>query len=90
MPGIKLRHFLDNLKSQIDEAEFKSQIAHEKVSSAMMETDRLLMQGELEADGVSTQLVDQFRQLATEIEAEHPQVAATIGNIIDLLGRIGI
>jgi len=90
MSGLKLKEFLDSLKEQIEKAEFKNQNAHEQVTSTMMEADRMLQQGELEANGVSTQLTDQFSQLATEVEAEHPHISATIGSIIDILGRIGV
>lgn len=44
----------------------------------------------LDEEGLGERLKERAEELATEFEVEHPKVAHVLGEIVDLLARMGI
>ena len=72
---------------------------HEELESGapVPEEDRKLMRlvaddvdRALDEDGLGERLKERAEELATEFEAEHPKVAHVLGEIVEVLARMGI
>jgi hypothetical protein len=92
MDRAKLRSLLTELHRELGSAERLDEESRRLVEQVLADVDRL------EAGPTAARSTgrndagadDALRDLVLKLEAEHPRLAATIGQLADALGRLGI
>lgn len=89
----KLRRTLDKLQEELRNVESLDPESRSLLENAMGEMDtalhRGLQHGEESAEERQT-LADQFREVGQQFDESHPTISRIVGNLIDVLGQMGI
>ncbi len=85
----RLEEALDKVQSQIDEVRAHDPAAAAHLESAVGEA-RGALQGQPLRPHAHRSIVDQLNAAVERYEADHPQLAANLGGLIDALSQMGI
>jgi hypothetical protein len=91
MDRARLRSLLAELHRELGSADRLDAESRRLVEQVLADVDRLEAGPAADRDEASDEASDDpLRELVLKLEAEHPRLAATIGQLADALGRLGI
>lgn len=85
----KLQQLITDLRQELQAADSADEASKEMLRRTAAEIDEAVGTGQVSEERHRS-FREQLQQSAVDFEADHPQVAAVVGNIIDTLGKIGI
>jgi predicted nucleic acid-binding Zn-ribbon protein len=89
VPRTRLRETLEELESELEQAEALAPQSRERLAHVLGEVRELLGE-DVEPREEHRSLLDRLREATREFEEEHPALAETVGRVATALSNLGI
>ncbi|MFH1625617.1 MAG: DUF4404 family protein [Pseudomonadota bacterium] len=90
MKKVQLREILEQLHTELEQTKSVDKTSRELLRDVIKDIYDVLERSSKKPSGGHQSLINQLTEAASRFEETHRTLAATVGQVIDALGRMGI
>jgi hypothetical protein len=90
MPAIELQNLLKKLRIEINNIKVVDKSSIEMLNKMKMEIDNAIKQSETDQGIEKSSLIERLEKAVEHFEASHPELTASMNNVINVLNNLGL